>query len=216
YNVERVIMFGCAGVNIEDQVFPKRCGHLAGKEVIPTQEMMGKIKAAARIRDSLDADFIINARTDIYAIEGLDAAIERCNRYLDAGADLAFIDGIQKRSEIEQAVRKIDGPLSVNLMDAISGVKTELIPIPELRQMGVGRVSIPVASVMVAHHALTQFFAALQNSPSGILSGQTQWITPFAEFTTFLGLKEYQKMEEEFLPQERILNKYSGVKQTTN
>ncbi len=205
---ERVITMGAAGMNIEDQVFPKRCGHMAGKEVIPAEEMVGKIKACARVRDRLDPDFIINARTDVFAVAGLDEAIRRCNMYLEAGADLVFIDGIRSRADIERAVREIKGPLSVNLMDAITGVKTELIPIPELAKMGVGRVSIPVASIMVMHRALTEFFTALKNSPQGILPGEMKWITPFEEFTTFVGLKEYRKLEEEFLPKEKLECKY--------
>lgn len=212
YHIERSIILGCAGANLEDQVFPKRCGHLSGKEVISVEEMVGKIRAIAHVRDQLDPDFIINARTDIYSIKGLTAAIDHCNRYLDAGADIAFIDGIHSRGEIEQAVRQIHGPLSVNLMDAISGVKTELVSIPELREMGVGRVSIPVAAIMVAHHFLMEFFTTLSNSPTGILAGQTQWITSFEEFTDFLGLKEYQQMEEFFLPAQRIQEKYGRVK----
>lgn len=205
---ERVITMGAAGLNIEDQVFPKRCGHLAGKEVIPAEEMVGKIKACARVRDRLDPDFIINARTDVFALAGLDEAIRRCNLYLDAGADLAFIDGIKSRADIERAVKEIKGPLSVNLMDAVSGVKTELIPIPELARMGVGRVSIPVASIMVMHKALMEFFTALKNSPTGILAGQTQWLSSFEEYTTFVGLKDYRKLEEEYLPKEKLECKY--------
>ncbi|MFZ5808727.1 MAG: isocitrate lyase/PEP mutase family protein [Chloroflexota bacterium] len=216
YNFERVIVMGAAGANLEDQVFPKRCGHMAGKEVISTEEMAGKIRAVARLRDQLDPDFIINARTDVYAIEGLSAAIERCNRYLDAGADLVFIDGIRTRSDIEEAVASLHGPLSVNLMDAITGMKTELIPIPELAEMGVGRVSIPVASVMVAHRALTEFFTALKASPSGILPGQTQWVSTFEEFTDFVDLKEYHRMENEFLPCERMEEKYRGATKIVN
>ncbi|MCR4410138.1 MAG: isocitrate lyase/PEP mutase family protein [Candidatus Saccharicenans sp.] len=205
---ERVITMGAAGLNIEDQVFPKRCGHMAGKEVIPAEEMVGKIKACARVRDRLDPDFIINARTDVFAVAGLDEAIRRCNLYLEAGADLAFIDGIKSRADIERAIKEIKGPLSVNLMDAVSGVKTELIPIPELARMGVGRVSIPVASIMVMHKALMEFFTALKNSPTGILAGQTQWLSSFEEFTTFVGLKEYRKLEEEYLPKEKLECKY--------
>ncbi len=212
---ERLIAMDVAGMNIEDQVFPKRCGHLAGKEVIPAEEMAGKVKACADVRDRLDKDFIINARTDVFAIAGLDEAIRRCNMYLDAGADLAFIDGIKTRADIEKAVKALKGPLSVNLMDAITGVKTELIPIPELARMGVGRVSIPVASIMVAHKALRDFFTALKASPTGILPGQTQWITPFAEFTNFVGLKEYKALEELYLPKERIDLKYQGIKEIT-
>lgn len=209
---ERLIAMGLAGLNIEDQVFPKRCGHMAGKEVIPAEEMAGKVRACATVRDGLDKDFIINARTDVFAGLGIDEAIRRCNIYLEAGADLAFIDGIKSRADIEKAVKAVKGPLSVNLMDAITGMKTELIPIPELAKMRVGRVSIPVASIMVAHKALMTFFKALKASPTGILAGQTQWVSTFEEYTDFVGLKEYRAMEDEFLPCERIETKYKGEK----
>jgi methylisocitrate lyase len=205
---ERIITIGAAGMNIEDQVFPKRCGHMSGKEVITAEEMTGKIKACARVRDSLDKDFIINARTDAFAVYGLDEAIRRCQLYLEAGADLVFIDGIKTRADIERASKEIKGPLSVNLMDAVTGVKTELIPIPELAKMGIGRVSIPVASIMVMHKALMEFFTALKNSPTGILAGQTQWLTSFEDYTTFVGLKDYRKLEEEYLPKDRVETKY--------
>ena len=205
---EWLIEMGLAGMNIEDQVFPKRCGHMAGKEVIPADEMAGKVRACAKVRTQLDADFIINARTDAYAVAGLEEAIRRCNIYLESGADLAFIDGIGGRRDIEKAVRSIRGPISVNLMDAVTGVKTELIPVPELAQMGVGRVSIPVASIMVSLKSLMAFFDALKASPSGILAGQTQWVSSFREYTEFVGLGEYRAMEEEFLPKDRLEAKY--------
>jgi 2,3-dimethylmalate lyase len=205
---ERLIEMGLAGMNIEDQVFPKRCGHMAGKEVIPAEEMAGKVRACAKVRDRLDTDFIINSRTDAYAVSGLEEAIRRCDLYLESGADLAFIDGIGGRRDIETAVRSIRGPLSVNLMDAVTGVKTELIPVPELAQMGVGRVSIPVASILVSLKSLMAFFDALKASPSGILTGQTQWVPSFREYTEFVGLEEYRVMEEEFLPQHQLEAKY--------
>jgi methylisocitrate lyase len=205
---ERIITIGAAGMNIEDQVFPKRCGHMSGKEVISAEEMTGKIKACARVRDGLDKDFIINARTDAFAVYGLDEAIRRCQLYLAAGADLVFIDGIKTRTDIERAAKEIKGPLSVNLMDAVTGVKTELIPIPELAKMGIGRVSIPVASIMVMHKALMEFFTALKNSPTGILAGETNWLTSFEAYTTFVGLKDYRQLEQEYLPKDRVENKY--------
>jgi len=208
----RLIQMGVAGMNIEDQVFPKRCGHMSGKEVIPADEMAGKIRACAQVRDRLDKDFIINARTDVFAAEGLDEALRRCNLYLKAGADLAFIDGIKTKADIQKAVKEVKGPLSVNLMDAISGMKTELISIPELAKMRIGRVSIPVASIMVAHKALMNFFTALKSSPSGILAGQTQWVSSFEDYTDFVGLKEYRSMENEFLPKNRLDDKYQGMK----
>lgn len=209
---ERLISMGVAGMNIEDQIFPKRCGHMAGKEVISAQEMAGKIRACSDVRNRLDKDFIINARTDSYAVLGLDEAIKRCNMYLEAGADLAFIDGIKTKAEVERAVKEVKGPVSVNLMDAVSGMKTELIPIPELAKMGVGRVSIPVASIMVAQKALTEFFRALKASPTGTLPGQTKWLSSFVEYTDFVGLKEYKAMEDEYLPKERIETKYKSEK----
>lgn len=209
---ERLIAMGVAGMNLEDQIFPKRCGHMAGKEVISAEEMAGKIRACADVRNQLDPDFIINARTDSFAVYDLNEAIRRCNLYLEAGADLAFIDGIKTRQDIEKAVKEVKGPLSVNLMDAISGMKTELITIPELAKMGVGRVSIPVASIMVAHKALTNFFNALKNSPTGILAGQTQWVSSFKEYTDFVGLPQYKEMEDKYLPKDRLDTKYHEFK----
>ena len=208
---ERLVAMGVAGMNLEDQVFPKRCGHMAGKEVIAAEEMAGKVRACAAARDRLDKDFVINARTDVFAVEGLDEAIRRCNLYLAAGADLAFIDGIRSKADIAKAVAAIRGPLSVNQMDAITGMKTELVPIPELRAMRIGRVSIPVASIMVAHRALVDFFRALKASPTGLLEGQTKWATSFKEYTDFVGLPAYAALEGEYLPKARVETKYRGA-----
>lgn len=205
---ERLIAMSVAGMNIEDQVFPKRCGHMAGKEVIGPEEMAGKVRACAEARDRLDPDFVINARTDVFAIAGLDEAIRRCNLYLKAGADLAFIDGIRSLDDIAKAVARVEGPLSVNQMDAISGVKTELVPIPELARLGVARVSIPVASIMVTQKALFEFFRALKASASGNLAGQQQWAASFQEYTDFVGLPEYRRLEERYLPPATVESKY--------
>ena len=197
---ERLIEMGVAGVNIEDQVFPKRCGHMEGKQVIPAEEMAGKVRAMVEARAHLGKDIVINARTDSYASHGLHEAIFRANLYLDSGADMAFIDGIGTRADIERAVGEIRGLLSVNLMDAVTGVKTELIPIPELARMGVARVSIPVASILVMHKALKDFFNALRASSTGILAGETHRLSSFREYTALVGLPEYHALEREYLP----------------
>jgi len=204
----RLIAMGVAGVNIEDQVFPKRCGHMEGKQVIGAEEMAGKVRAMAEARRRLGSDLVINARTDAGAVYGLAEAIRRSNLYLEAGADMAFIDGIRTRADIAQAVSQVRGWLSVNLMDAVTGVKTELIPIPELARLGVARVSIPVASILVAHRALKRFFEALRASPTGILAGATEWVSGFGEYTDFVGLAEYRNMENEFLPRSLVEEKY--------
>lgn len=206
---ERLVAMGVAGVNIEDQVFPKRCGHMEGKQVISAEEMVGKVRAMADTRRRSGSDIVINARTDACAVYGLDEAIRRANLYLDAGADMAFLDGIRTRSDVERAAREVKGLLSVNLMDAVTGVKTELIPIPELARMGVARVSIPVASIMVAHRALREFFEALHASPTGLLAGETHRLSSFAEYTDFVGLKDYRRLENEYLPKAVLDEKYA-------
>ncbi len=205
---ERLISMGVAGMNIEDQVFPKRCGHMKGKEVIDAEEMAGKVRACADVRNRLDADFIINARTDSFAVFGIEESIRRSRLYLEAGADMVFIDGIHSRKEIELAARSIRGLLSVNLMDAVSGVRTELVPIPELAEIGIARVSVPIASILVMHKALTDFFSALKQSRSGILAGQTHWLSSFPAYNQFVGLPEYRQKEMDYLPQSRLQGKY--------
>jgi 2-methylisocitrate lyase-like PEP mutase family enzyme len=206
---EKLIAMDIAGVNIEDQVFPKRCGHMEGKQVISAEEMAGKVRAMVSVRKRLGADIVINARTDASAVYGLTEAIRRANIYLDAGADMAFIDGIRTRADIERATWEVKGLLSVNFMDAVSGVKTELVPLPELARMGVARVSIPVASILVAHRALKAFFDALRAAPTGLLAGQSQWVSTFEEYTGFVGLKDYRRKEDEFLPRATIEEKYA-------
>lgn len=196
---DRLITMGAAGMNIEDQAFPKRCGHMEGKRVIEAEEMAGKLRSCAKVRDRLDADFVINARTDALTVYGLDEAIHRGNLYLEAGADMVFIEAITTRADIDKALKALKGPLSVNLMDGVTGVKTELIPVPELAKLGVSRVSIPIASIMVTYKAMKDFFTALRESPTGTLPGQTQWMSSFEDYTTFVGLRQYERMEAEFL-----------------
>jgi methylisocitrate lyase len=160
--------------------------------------MAGKVRAMARARERMSSDIVINARTDAVAVYGLDEAIRRANLYLEAGADMAFLDGIRTRADVERAAREVRGLLSVNLMDAVTGVKTELIPIPELARLGVARVSIPVASIMVVHKALKDFFEALRQSPTGLLEGQTDRLTGFREYNAFVGLEELRRQEVEY------------------
>ncbi len=201
---ERLIDMGVAGLNIEDQIFPKRCGHMYGKEVIETGEMSGKIRAIVDVKKRLDPDVVIGARTDSYAVHGLDESIRRCNIYLKAGANIAIIDGIRTKEEIQSAVKALKGPLSVNLMDGVSGIRTTLIPVPELAAMGVGRVSIPTASIMVMHKALKNFFTTLKNSSTGLLEGQDHWLSSFQEYTDLVGLPWYRELENNYLPKNKL------------
>ncbi len=193
------IRAGAAGMNIEDQVFPKRCGHLEGKQVIPTEEMVLKIRACRDAADELDADFVINARTDAIAVAGIDEAIRRANAYADAGADLVFVEAPRSVDQIEQAVREIKAPVSINLMDAVTGGKTPLVPIGRLREIGVGRVSIPVGPLFAAIKGMTAYLEAIRDDQ--IAEGRTELVAPFSEFKSLVGFERFRELERDYLPE---------------
>src|SRR5688572_24943060 len=129
---------GAAGILLEDQVTPKRCGHFEGKQVIAADEMVLKFKAACSARR--DPDFVIIARTDARAVEGLDAAIARVNRYAAAGADVCFIEAPQGLDELRRIPREVKHPLLVNML---SGGVTPILPVAELEQLGYKIVVCP-------------------------------------------------------------------------
>src|SRR5262249_37163523 len=114
--VREYIQTGVAGIHIEDQVLPKRCGHVAGRRVVPLAEAVGKYRAATRARDELDADFVLIARTDARGAHGgnLDEAIRRANAYLEAGADMAFVEGPTDLDEVRRICREVKGPIFYN------------------------------------------------------------------------------------------------------
>ncbi len=133
---------GMAAIMIEDQVWPKRCGHMAGKAVIPAEEMVQKIKAAVDARQ--DSGFVIKARTDAATPLGLDEAIRRLNMYAEAGADCLFADALSSREDISKVAKNVPKPLSVNIGLGIRARKTTpLIPPNELQAMGVAQISYP-------------------------------------------------------------------------
>jgi len=148
---------GIAGINIEDQTFPKRCGHAEGKALIPVEDMVRKIEAAVHARS--DDDFIIVARTDSIAVEGMDAAIARAQAYAAAGADMIFPDAVRSEAQIQRFVDEVGIPITINMGLGIrSRPTTPLIPIPKLEAMGVARVSLPrmlpAAAIMGMRQAL--------------------------------------------------------------
>jgi 2-methylisocitrate lyase-like PEP mutase family enzyme len=122
---------GVAGFHLEDQMSPKKCGHYEGKDVVSAHEMTGKIKAAVDTRR--DADLVIIARTDARAIEGLNAAIDRANAYLEAGADVAFVEAPQTVDEIAAVPKAVKGPVLINIFE---GGKTPVVPAAKLEAMG--------------------------------------------------------------------------------
>lgn len=183
---------GVAGVHIEDQSWPKRCGHLAGKRVIPTAEMVAKIKAACDVRT--DPDFTIIARCDAIAIEGLEAALERGGRYREAGADMLFIEAPVGRAEVERVARHFKGvPLLYNM--AASG-KTPDLPADELARLGFKLAIYPNWVILAAIPAMQALLRELKTK--GSIADVRNKVTTFKEFTEIAGLPEIQRLEERY------------------
>jgi methylisocitrate lyase len=155
---------GLAGCHIEDQEFPKRCGHLAGKSLVAADEMAGKIKAAVAARR--DPDFMIIARTDARAVEDFGSAVDRAQQYLAAGA--IFPEALQSVEEFREFGRKIDKPLLANLTEF---GKSPLLSFAELKKIGYRMVIFPMSGFRVAMKASAEFFAELRRSGT-----QTNWL----------------------------------------
>ena len=198
YVTEQIILSGAAGMNLEDQVFPKRCGHLDGKNIISAEEMVLKIKACKKIRDDLDQDFVINARTDAIAVEGIAGAIKRGNAYLEAGADMIFVEAPSSKAEIEQAVSGINGLVSINLFDFVEGGKTPLVPIEELAEMGVARVSVPTGTIFSSIRGVSNYLDAIKGGR--LAKGRSDLVASFDEFKELVGIPGFRALEKEFLP----------------
>ncbi|NLC12212.1 MAG: oxaloacetate decarboxylase [Firmicutes bacterium] len=148
---------GVSCVQIEDQVFPKRCGHLAGKEIVPKEEMIAKIKAAVDSR--LDEDLMIMARTDAIAIEGLDKAIERAIAYQEAGADIIFVEAPRTVEEMKKITSSLSVPLLANMVE---GGKTPLLSAKELEDIGYSIVIYPNAAIRVIAKAVSELMMELR------------------------------------------------------
>lgn len=182
---------GAAGLHIEDQVAPKRCGHMAGKHVIPTDEMVAKIEAALEARR--DDRFVIIARTDARDPEGLDSALSRARAYKAAGVDVLFVEAPRDAAEIERIVRECEGPLLFNW--SFDGV-TPHVSRRWLEELGFSLVLFPDVAFAV-HHALTRFEQRLAQIDS--LDEVADQLTRFAEFNEFVGLNTWRQLEERYL-----------------
>src|SRR5437588_4468624 len=160
HNVVRTVrefeQAGAAGILLEDQVTPKRCGHFEGKQLIPAAEMVLKLRAALAARR--DPDFVIIARTDARAVEGIGGAIARANCYGAAGADVCFVEAPESRQELELIPRKVPYPLLVNML---SGGVTPILSVDELGRMGYKIVVCPIESLLVFGTAMRRLIDAL-------------------------------------------------------
>jgi len=192
-NVARTIQelekAGLAGCHIEDQEFPKRCGHLAGKSIVDVEEMVGKIRAAVAARR--DPDFIIIARTDARAVEDFDRAVERAGEYVAAGADAIFPEALQSADEFRDFAKEVDLPLLANMTEF---GKSPLLSFTELSDFGYRMVIFPMSAFRVAMKASAEFLRALKKSGT-----QKDWIEEMQTRQELYQLLDYDPAAEEWL-----------------
>lgn len=183
---------GLAGMFIEDQVFPKRCGHMSGKDVVPAEEMIGKLKAALDARQ--DPDFVIMARTDANAVNGLDDAIERMAMYHEVGADLLFVEAPRSVAEMRRICSELKGP---NLANMIEGGSTPVLSLEELGEIGFAAVTYPVAATFVVAKAMRDFMGYL--AANGTTLGYDPDMLQFDDFNDIIDLQGLRGREESYL-----------------
>ena len=208
--VEEFIGAGVAAIHIEDQVAPRRCGHVAGKQVISLEEMAGKIRAADRRRRELDPDFLLIARCDARGVAGgsVDDLVRRANAYLDAGADMIFPEALTTEAEVERCAREIKGPLHYNR----TGVSPRLT-LDRLNELGIAIVSNATGALRASMIAMWDYMHAFAEDDVAFVKEFTEKHRqhPAGDLHAFVGFGEIKKLEEEFLPSEDVTKKYAGA-----
>jgi 2-methylisocitrate lyase-like PEP mutase family enzyme len=183
---------GVAAIHIEDQVAPKKCGHMEGKQLVPVHEMADKIRAAIAARRS--DDFAIIARTDAKAAEGLERTLERAHLYQEAGADILFVEAPESEREIEAIAESLRGvPLLFNWAE---GGKTPPVSLARIRELGFRLVIFPISTLLVAAQAIGSILDVIKRD--GTPAAAMNRMTPFGEFIDFLGLPEIRDLEQRF------------------
>jgi 2-methylisocitrate lyase-like PEP mutase family enzyme len=203
-NVRRTVQAyeraGAAAIHIEDQVLPKRCGHLMGKQLVPVGEMEAKIRAAVDARS--DSDFVLIARTDAIAVEGFEAALERAARYREAGADVLFVEA-PGAEQLPKIAPRLDAPLLYNM--AASG-KTPFLGREEIERLGFKIIIYPNWVMLAAIRAASEVLATLRET--GSIAGVAREVPSFREFFDLLGMADVQELEARYGVAERARAKY--------
>ena len=192
WTAKNYIWIGAAGIRVEDQTWPKRCGHMSGKSIISREEMVWKIKAMIRAREEEGSDLVIGARTDARSIEGFESTIERAVAYADAGADYIYVECPQSLEEVEHLVKGIQIPLAFNL---IPGGKTPPFSISDLEDIGVKYLSIPMVCLYPAVRAMSSALEALKSFD---LQKAGELGINWSEFNDLIGARLWREREREF------------------
>jgi carboxyvinyl-carboxyphosphonate phosphorylmutase len=194
-NVVRTVQLfeqaGVAGLQLEDQVAPKKCGHMSGKAVIDTAEMVGKLEAAVAARR--DPDLVVIARTDAVAVSGVDDAVARGRAYADAGADVLFVEAPTSADDVERVAGELAGvaPLVFNWAE---GGRTPPLPLSRIAELGFSLVIYPIGTLLAATAGMRALLATLRADGVPSLDG----LPGFDEFTDLVGLPEVQQLEQRF------------------
>jgi 2-methylisocitrate lyase-like PEP mutase family enzyme len=206
---------GIVGVNIEDQVMPKRCGHMRGKELITVGEMVKKIEAGLKAKR--DPDFIINARTDAIAVEDIAGTVERVRAYSKAGADMIYVDAIRGEDDIARAVEAAgDTPVNINMGFGIRQRPTSpLIPLKRLKELGVARVSCPRMLTAAAINGMRMALQVMQQCmATGELADRPDLLASMEDITGLFDYRKIEELEQEFTAEEDLERKYRGVERS--
>jgi methylisocitrate lyase len=183
---------GLAGIQIEDQVMPKKCGHTEGKLLISKAEMVQKVKAAVDARQ--DPDFVLVVRTDAIAVNGIEDALDRALAYQEAGADVVFVEAPRTLEEMRRICRTIKAPLLANMVEG--GGKTPILPLQELKEIGYKLVIYPVSAHMAAIKAMQEVLAVLKkDGTTGTYSSQ---MVPFQEMFEVVGRSKFTALEKQY------------------
>lgn len=186
---------GAAAIQLEDQVAPKKCGHMLGRKVVPAEEMVGKIKAAVAARQ--DQDLVIIARTDSRTLFGIEEAIRRGKAYEAAGADVLFIESPESIEEMKMITSSFSVPVLANMVE---GGRTPMMSNQKLQEIGYNLVIYPTASTYVTAWAITKLMNELK--AKGTTEGMINEMLPFGEFNELIGLTEIRALENTYLPKE--------------
>jgi len=201
---------GIVGINIEDQASPKRCGHMRGKTLVSAREMAKKIEAAVKAKK--ETDFIINARTDAIAVEGIDAAIARGKLYRAAGADMIYPDAVRSEEDIRRFVDEVGGPISINMGFGIrSRPTTPLLSMKRLGEIGVARVTLARMLPAAAVAAMAKALDLMQDSMrTGVVHDRPDMVAGIGEITDLMGYDLINSLENEFTLPEDIERRYGS------